>query len=480
MARHQVPGLLDRLGTLWREFVAPQGGSALAHLDPDLPDEQLLHLREQMQACLDARGGDVSARTRAAALGHVYLGLSELGRRRFLTLMATEFSPDRDVVDRAIAELEAADDAEREQAAFQVYQALQPPRINLLKQFNILPDGVKFLVDMRAELLKFRSGHPELDGLERDLMEILTGWFDIGFLELRRITWDSSPAAVLEKIISYEAVHEIRSWDDLKNRLDSDRRLYGFFHPRMPDEPLIFVQVALLNGIADNVHDLLDVNAPVGDPALADTAVFYSISNAQKGLSGISFGNFLIKKVVSTLSAEFPSLKAFATLSPLPGFRVWLEQQVEKDGDDLLLPAETKAVTALVRRKGNGARPPALGLFGRLLSAELWQSDKDTAEVMRPILLRLATIYLVSARRFPEKGNVPVAIDPVAHFHLSNGARIERLNWMGDRSERGIRQSAGLMVNYLYRLQDIEKNHEGYSSRGTAALSSALKGWLKG
>lgn len=480
MTRYQVPGLLDRLGTLWREFVTPQGVGPVASLDPDLPDAELLRLREQMQACLDARGGDVSARARAAALGNLYLGLSSLGRRRFLGVMATEFRPDRDAVDRAIEDLEIADSSGREQAEFFLHKVLQPPRVILLRQFNVLPDGVKFLVDMRAELLPLCPDYPELKGLERDLMEVLAAWFDIGFLELRRITWESSPASVLEKIISYEAVHEIRSWDDLKNRLDSDRRLYGFFHPRMPDEPLVFVQVALLKGMADNIHDLLDVNAPVGDPLQADTAVFYSISNAQRGLSGISFGNFLIKRVVATLSAEFPSLRTFATLSPMPGFRAWLEQQVEQEGDRLLLPSEMKAVTALVRRKGNGVRPPALGLFSRLLSSGLWQSDQDTAEVVRPVLLRFGTIYLASARRLPERGHVPAAIDPVAHFHLSNGARIERLNWMGDHSERGLRQSAGLMVNYLYRLPDIEKNHEGYSSRGTAALSPALKGLLKG
>lgn len=479
MAHHQSSGLLGRLGTFWREFVAPaesEGGI----FSPDLSDSDLVQLQSHMQACLDGRGGDISARTRTALLGNLYMRLSPEGRRRFLTVMATAFCPDQGQVDQAMLALQKASSDMREEAEEVLSQALEAPRVRLLRQFNILPDGVKFLVDMRAELLRLCPDCSELKGLERNLGTLLTSWFDVGFLELRRITWDASPAALLEKIISYEAVHEIRSWSDLKNRLDSDRRLYGFFHPHMPDEPLIFVQVALLQGMADNIHDLLDVSAPVADTTVADTAIFYSISSAQKGLSGISLGNFLIKRVVSALSSEFPGLKTFATLSPMPDFHAWLEEYVAEKGDSVLLPAEMKAVSALVRRKGNGAQAPSLGVFGRLLSARLWESEQDTASVIEPILLRLGAYYLVSVRRFPEKeGDVPVAIDSVAHFHLSNGARVERLNWMGDRSKRGLEQSAGLMVNYLYSLQDIEKNHEGYRCKGTAAISPAIKSLLK-
>ncbi|HRE17799.1 MAG TPA: malonyl-CoA decarboxylase family protein, partial [Rhodocyclaceae bacterium] len=201
--------------------------------------------------------------------------------------------------------------------------AMRSARIRILTQFNALPQGVKFLVDLRVDLLSFLESDPELAALDRELENRLTAWFDVGFLELRRITWQS-PAALLEKLIQYEAVHAIRSWTDLKNRLDSDRRCYGFFHPRMPDEPLIFVEVALVNKLADNVQELLDEHAPVFDPKQATTAIFYSISNTQEGLRGVSFGNFLLKRVVDALKRDLPQLKQFATLSPLPGLRRWL------------------------------------------------------------------------------------------------------------------------------------------------------------
>ena len=203
--------------------------------------------------------------------------------------------------------------------------------MTLLRQFNALPEGVKFLVDRRAELLGIAGQDAALRGLADDLRDLLANWFDIGFLELRRITWES-PAALLEKLIAYEAVHEIRGWTDLKNRLEADRRCFAFFHPRMPDEPLIFVEVALVSGIAGNIHALLDEEAPIGNPQTADAAIFYSISNCQKGLVGISFGDFLIKRVADALTAELPRLKTFATLSPLPGFRAWLAAEAEREG----------------------------------------------------------------------------------------------------------------------------------------------------
>ena len=272
-----------------------------------------------MRACLEGRGGEVTARARATALGRAYLSLEEAGRLRFLKMLAEEFDVDRDAVDAAAAALTTATDpADRRKAEHRLREALEAPRVRLLTQFNALPDGVKFMVDMRAELLRMSRDEPSLRGLEADLKRVLANWFDVGFLELRRITW-RSPALLLEKLIAYEAVHEIRGWTDLKNRLDSDRRCYAFFHPRMPDEPLIFVAVALVTGMADNIHDLLDEDSPVADPDAADTAIFYSISNAQQGLAGISFGNFLIKRVVDDLSGEFKNLKTFATLSPIPG-----------------------------------------------------------------------------------------------------------------------------------------------------------------
>jgi malonyl-CoA decarboxylase len=282
---------------------------------------------------------------------------------------------------------------------------------------------------------------------------------------LRRITWEA-PAALLEKLMAYEAVHEIRGWTDLKNRLEADRRCFAFFHPRMPDEPLIFVEVALVSGIAGDIHALLDEAAPIGNPQAADAAIFYSISNCQTGLVGISFGDFLIKRVVDALAAELPRLKSFATLSPAPGFRAWL--RTEAAHDKLLLAGEARAIRAL---SGDPDDDDADGLLLHLLDRPDWHRDGQTAEVLREPLLRLAARYLLHARAASGR-----AFDPVAHFHLSNGARVERINWLGDVSPKGLQQSAGIMVNYLYRLGDIEANHRAYRDDGRVVAASAVRG----
>lgn len=482
MSEFFSPGLLDRLGTLWRDMVPSREEPISANLRPDLPDEDLKRVRRQMDACLEGKGGDVSARTRAAQLGHAYISLDATGKERFLRLMALDYDTDHAAVDRAVDRLRAAEDEDGRAAAERTLRkTLEAPRRHLLRQFNALPNGVKFLVDMRAELMRLAKDHPELGGLENDLKYLLMNWFDVGFLELRRITWES-PANILEKIIAYEAVHAIRSWDDLKNRLDSDRRLYAFFHPRMPDEPLIFVQVALLNGMADNIQKLLDVSAPVGDPDTADTAIFYSISNAQRGLAGISFGNFLIKKVVETLSLEYPNLKTYATLSPLPTFTKWLDKRLAEGEPGLLTPAEHKALTALAKKR-EAMTQGAKGVLKAALDTPEWWKDEELCEALKAPLLRLGARYLAVEKRPPRARDDglgrPTARDSVAHFHLSNGARVERLNWLGDVSEKGLSQAAGLMVNYLYKLNDIERNHETYSEQGKAVLSSGVRGLLK-
>src|SRR5205823_1486269 len=274
-----------------------------------------------------------------------FLALNPAGRERFLKLLASEFDTDHEAIDRCCAELAAASGTPARTAAERALRAaLTAPRVTLLRQFNALPEGVKFLVDRRAELIAINGDNPALRGLADDLRDLLANWFDIGFLQLQRITWDS-PAALLEKLMAYEAVHEIRGWTDLKNRLEADRRCFAFFHPRMPDEPLIFVEVALVTGIAGNIHALLDEAAPIGDPQAADSAIFYSISNCQQGLVGISLGDFLIKRVVDALATELPRLKSFATLSPLPGFRAWLTAEAERKG--LLLAGEMRPMQAL-------------------------------------------------------------------------------------------------------------------------------------
>jgi len=423
-------GWLNRfrsLRGLWRDIALAMGSSP--RISADLPAGDADLLREQMRQCLSSQGGEVTARARAAQLGRTYLGLNNDGRLKFLRILAGEFDTDRAAIDKAISEVaQALDPQARRRAERRLRAVLEPPRVKLLTQFTSLPEGVKFLVDMREELSQIAKNDPLFEGLADDLKSLLTSWFDVGFLELHRITWRSS-ALVLEKIIAYEAVHAIQGWADLKNRLDSDRRLYAFFHPRMPDEPLIFVEVALTRGTAGNIQKLLDEQAPLEDVEKADTAIFYSINNAQRGLNGVSFGNFLIKRVVDALTHELPHLKTFATLSPIPGFRSWAEQN---------------GLAAVI----DGAH--------------------------EAILLPLVARYLNELN--PDTGK---ARDPVAQFHLSNGARMERLNWQADRSAKGLAQSCGVMVNYLYRLADIEANHEAYTGQGKVATSTTIKALLK-
>jgi malonyl-CoA decarboxylase len=459
-------GVLDRLSNLrtaWRDIAESARSRIGATLRTD--GEAGERLREQMRECLEGRGGEVSARARAADLGRTYLALDRAGRERFLRVLADSFDVDRAAVDAACAALAAADDAARPRAEQALRRALEAPRVELLTQFNALPDGVKFLVDMRAELIRLARDDPALAALESDLKGLLAGWFDIGFLELRRITWEA-PAALLEKLIDYEAVHEIRGWTDLKNRLEADRRCFAFFHPRMPNEPLIFVEVALVAGMADNIQALLDESAPLGNPAEADAAIFYSISNCQKGLAGISFGNFLIKRVVGDLRAELPRLKTFATLSPVPGFRAWLDRLLGS-GDDPLTGNERRAVDSLPGADGQGLRA--------VLAGPDWHREEETMRVLREPLLRLCARYLIL-----EKSGSGRARDAVAHFHLSNGARLERLNWAADLSPKGAQQSAGMMINYLYKLSEIEENHEAYTDGGRIAASTQLRTLVRG
>lgn len=453
---------LDNLMSAWRGITAQARDRVEERLFGRGPE----HWRRQMQACLDGRGGEVSARGRAAQLGRTYLELDREGRRGFLAVLARDFDVDRVQVDAAVERFHQADGpVERQAAERALRQALQAGRLRLLTQFNGLPEGVKFLVDMRADLQGLAEGDPALLALDSDLAELLKSWFDIGFLELRRITWDS-PAALLEKLIRYEAVHAIAGWDDLKNRLDSDRRCYAFFHPRMPDEPLIFVEVALVRGMSASIHDLLDESAPVADADDADTAIFYSISNAQRGLVGVSFGNFLIKRVVELLSGQLPRLRHFVTLSPIPGFRAWLTAELAAKGDGLLTADEAENLSKQGFVLGSGALEAALAKPG-------WEADEGLAVALKAPLLRLAATFLVKAR----KGSR--AADPVAHFHLTNGARVERVNWLADHSVKGLQQSAGMMVNYAYRLADIDANHEAYRGEGKVITSNLIKSLLK-
>ena len=444
---------LGQLSAAWRAIAG----------DVPPPEERVKrHWRERMLECLEGPGGEVAARARTAALGHEFLGLPAAEQEAFLRVLAEEFDPPVEpLLAAADAVREAPDAAARRKAAARLDAALDSPRWKLLTRFNALPQGVKFLVDLRATIMALADSDAAFEGLLDDLTGLLRGWFDVGFLELRRITWDS-PASLLEKLIAYEAVHEIASWGDLKNRLDSDRRCFAFFHPRMPDEPLIFVEVALTDGIADSIQALLDPAAPVLDPRKADTAIFYSISNAQKGLAGMSFGNFLIKQVVERLTGAFPQLKRFATLSPIPGFAKWLQKQ---DAETVLTPAEKRALP----KRGDGNQHPLA-----LMRNPAWHRNRVLAAALEGPILRLAARYLIAEKRPDGK-----ALDPVAHFHLSNGARVEQLDWLADLSPKGLAQSSSVMVNYLYRMTEIEANHEQYTGEGKVAAASAIKGLAK-
>ncbi len=464
MSENLLQRTFQRVLGQWQDIAWGDDRTPLA---PDLPDRDADRVRKQMRACLEGRGGEVSARARAAGLGRDYLSLTAKGRARFLRLLATEFDTDREAIAAAAAALDKRDDrVGRKRRERRLRAALEPPRLRLLTQFNALPDGVKFLVDMRATLLALATDDAVFAELEADLKALLANWFDVGFLELRRITWDT-PAAIIEKLIEYEAVHEISDWDDMKSRLGSDRRCYAYFHPRMPEEPLIFVEVALTEGIANNIQALL-ARRGEQEERKADTAIFYSISNCQRGLDGIGFGAFLIKRVVDQLSAEKKKLETFATLSPIPRFRNWLDKYLAADSGELLTRGERRALDPFGGGAGDAERLSAL------IARPGWHREEALAKALAAPLTRLCAQYLAREKR--KSGR---AMDPVAHFHLSNGARMERVNWLADTSPKGLAQSAGLMINYLYEVDDIAGNHESYSGAGEIPASPRFRALLR-
>jgi malonyl-CoA decarboxylase len=390
-----------------------------------------------MRVLADPDLTDAEALPVAQRLADVYRRLDASGRLDYQRGMAADF-PGR---------VEAAATAPR-----------LTQRMLLLKRFNLLERGLRFLVDLRADLLDALPAHPDLAPLETDLEALLSSWFDVGLLEMRQLTWHS-PASLLEKLVRYEAVHAIASWNDLKNRLDTDRRCYAFFHPRLPDEPLIFVEVAFTRDMADAIAPLLDEAAPVDDPQRARAAIFYSISNTQRGLRGLAFGNFLLARVIDDLKRQAPRLKTFATLSPIPGLRHWLARQ---DEASVIACAGADAVAALQSAVASGR-----------LTAPTAPADGDDPTPLQRALLRLAAHYLTQL----DSGRRP--LDPVARFHLGNGARLERLNWRADPSDKGWRQSYGLMVNYLYDPARLDRQR-AQLARGRPAVSAAIEQLLRG
>ena len=419
---------------------------APADLRSDLDRRTAKWVAEEIRACVEAHESEAGIRARVAQLATTYVALGEEGRLAFVSVITAELGASEEhAVEAARLILDAESPEERADAIHRARAALEARWTRLLKQFNTLPDGVKFLVDLRADLLRFAGKRADLHRLEQDLKQLLASWFDIGFLELHRVTWDS-PASLLEKIAASEAVHAVSGWDDLKNRLDPDRRFLAFFHPRMPAEPLIFVQVALVSGIATEIEPILDPDAPLSDAAEADTAIFYSISSVQPGLAGISFGGFLIKQVVDLLKAELPRLRTFATLSPIPGFRAWLCSELAADRIRLK-PEQREQLVPLTGE--SGGLPP---------------------ENLKTLLLQLCGDYLINARRPDGR-----AVDVVANFHLANGARVERIDWLADSSAEGRKTAVGLMVNYLYAFEDIETNHRAYNEGRAIVASSAVE-----
>ena len=458
---------LFNLRSVWQQINVL--GSEQPKLKPDLPEADTPLLKQQMRDCLESKGGNVSARARAAKLGEAYLSLNDTGRLRFLKLLAEDFGVDAKLISELANEIilaEQASDGTPENLGKlhqKLRNALKPAGLALLTQFNSLPSGVKFLVDMRSDLHRIGGStgrnDPSLKELDKSLKDLLKSWFDVGFLDLVRLSW-STPASILEKLIHYEAVHKIRSWSDLKNRLQTDRRCFAFFHPRMPDEPIIFVQVALVKELSGNIQTLLDESAPLEDPYDANTAIFYSITNAQSGLAGVGFGDFLIKRVVADLKDDLPNIKTFSTLSPIPGLRRWLDSNSEKD---LLLPSERQTLRKV----------KTFTTLKETLATENWHHDETLVSALKQPLMRLTAEYLVNTKKRNR------ALDPVANFHLNNGARLERINWLADTSEKGIHQSAGMMVNYLYKLDDIESNHETYRDNAKTITSNNVQTLLK-
>ena len=405
----------------------------------------VLHARSVIRLCqsLLSEQGEVSGARLAAEVRQAYERLDTLAREAFFDLLVTEFSPDRGEVARAA---DAYHDDPSQANLVRLQAVVEPPRQELFRRFNTAGGGTAVLVGMRRDLLKTLDAHPERAGVDADLSHLFRSWFNRGFLGLQRIEWRTS-ALVLERLIEYEAVHQIQGWRDLRRRLERDRRCYAFFHPALPDEPLIFIEVALAAGMPARVQPLIDPAAAVTDPAVADCAVFYSITNCQEGLRGVSFGNFLIKQVVEELGRDFPGLSTFTTLSPVPGFGEWI-----KDGNHPLTIADQPTGFQKLLDKLRGGRQDG-SLMGPGIQREL---------------TRLCAYYLMSAKR----GRAP--LDPVARFHLANGACLERLNWMGDTSAAGLTRSLGFTANYVYRLGDVERNHEAYAKAFTVAASRKI------
>lgn len=455
---------INNIIKIWHE-----SSNAFPVISPDISNTEKPIVIQLIKDCIKNEGGEISRKAKVVHLAMIYINLNNSGKEKFLNILAHDFDVDILSLDAIIHNLQEAKTDEQKIASELVLRdALIPPRVLFLRQLITLPNGFIFLKDMRRDLLPMIKSATRLRKLSDDIKELLINYFDVNLLDLKELTWDS-PASMLEKLIEYEAVHEIGSWRELKHRLFTDHRVFAFFHNRMCYDPLIFVEIALVKGMSDNIQKLIDVNVKPGDPYEADTAIFYSISSTQKGLEGISFGNFLIKRVVKKLTAQFENIKTFATLSPIPLFRNWLNNYIKNGGNCFFNPEEEKNIIKISKNKNVNAG------FIEILNIDNWQNDKKITENIKLPLMRLCSHYLFNVKRSDEPLR---AFDPVANFHLSNGAKIEHIHWMADISIRGIKQSAGIMLNYHYRLDKIAINHENYMTNGNIHASSAAKSWL--
>jgi len=433
--RSTLGDILQTIAEHGRRFLA--FGAREKALDP------LALIEARCETLLSSRG-EASGMALAKDILERWHALDGEAQHAFMRMLLTRFGPDT-------ARLDAAIDAWREHRQAQhlagLHVASEPRRQELIRRLNLAPGGTAALVHMREVLLRLKENDRDLAAVDADFAHLFGSWFNRGFLALRPINW-STPADILEKIIRYEAVHHISGWDELRRRLaPEDRRCFAFFHPQLPDEPLIFVEVALTREIPARIDDILREDRSPLRAADATTAVFYSISNCQTGLRGVSFGNFLIKQVVEDLRRDLPALDTFVTLSPAPGFAAWLQEARQSDA---LHEAQQTALAAL--------------------DTDDWTQDEKTVRAVEPALTAAAAGYFLHAR--DAKGRI---IDPVARFHLGNGARLERINFLADRSTRALRQAHGFMVNYLYKLDDIETNHEAFASRSEVATTPAIR-----
>ena len=420
-------------------------------------------VRRLVQACheLLSEEGEASGTSRAKETLARYAELDGPQRVSFFQALKTDFAPHPERV------LQAAHAYAHEPSSINLAvlsQVAEPPRQELLRRLNRASGGTHQIVGMRVALLDALRRDGELAQVDDDFRHLLSSWFNPGFLELRRVDWNA-PATLLEQVIQHEAVHEVRDWNDLRRRLQQDRRCFAFFHPAIASEPLIFVEVALLPAMASEIGPLINTNAAPGDAAGFQTAVFYSISNCQPGLRGVSLGNFLIKQVVDKLSGEFPRIKEFCTLSPIPGYREWLKASVARG----FAPADKRATPKL--RKALAAVTPQLGAILAATPAELRAPNSPIASLKQP-LSTLCGAYLLGVGE-----PAGTSGDAVARFHLNNGARLERLNWQSDESDKGLKQALGMMVNYVYEPKRIERNHEQFV-KGKTIASGAVEGLI--